>query len=115
MAEVIEAAAAGEARARDAVNDVADWIGIGLRAVINLFNPEIIVLGGSLAQIWEAQRARIDGVLDRWSLMSPRSEVIVRSSQFGQDSPLLGAAELAFGPVLTNPMSLDPARMAGAV
>lgn len=115
VAEVIEAAAAGEARARDAVNDVADWIGVGLRAVINLFNPEIIVLGGSLAQIWEAQRARIDSVLDRWSLMSPRSEVIVRSSQFGQDSPLLGAAELAFGPVLTNPMSLDPARVAGAV
>lgn len=115
VAEVIEAAAAGEARARDAVNDVADWIGVGLRAVINLFNPEIIVLGGSLAQIWEAQRARIDSVLDRWSLMSPRSEVIVRSSQFGQDSPLLGAAELAFGPVLTNPISLDPARVAGAV
>jgi predicted NBD/HSP70 family sugar kinase len=106
VAEVIAAAAAGEQRAHDAVNDVADWIGVGLRTVINLFNPEVIVLGGSLAQIWEAQKERIDSVLDRWSLMSPRSEVIIRASQFGQDSPLLGAAELAFEPVLTDPMSV---------
>jgi predicted NBD/HSP70 family sugar kinase len=115
VTEVIEAAVAGEPRARDAVNDVADWIGVGLRAVINLFNPEIIVLGGSLAQVWEAQRDRIDGVLDRWSLMSPRSEVIVRASQFGQDSPLIGAAELALEPVLTNPMSVAAPRVAEGV
>jgi predicted NBD/HSP70 family sugar kinase len=115
VTEVIEAAAAGETRARDAVNDVADWIGVGLRAVINLFNPEIIVLGGSLAQVWEAQRDRIDGVLDRWSLMSPRSEVIVRAAQFGQDSPLIGAAELALEPVLTNPMIVSAPRVAGGV
>lgn len=111
VVEVIEAARGGEARARDAVTDVADWIGVGLRAVINLFNPEVIVLGGALAQVWEDQRDRIDAVLDRWSLMSPRGDVIIRASQFGQDSPLLGAAELAFAPVLANPMSVDAARM----
>lgn len=107
VAEVIDAAAAGDEQARDSVDDVADWIGVGLRTVINVFNPEIIVLGGSLAQVWQARADRIDAVLDRWSLMSPRKEVIIRDSQFGPDSPLLGAAELAFAPVLSNPMQLE--------
>ncbi len=113
VAEVISAAAAGEQRAHEAVNDVADWIGVGLRTVINMFNPEVIVLGGALAQVWEAQRARINAVLDRWTLMSPRHEVIVRASQFGQDSPLLGAAELAFEPILRDPLGVHPPQVAG--
>lgn len=115
VAEVIDAARGGDVRAREAVLDVADWIGVGLRAVINLFNPEVIVLGGSLAQVWEDQRDRIDAVLDRWSLMSPRAEVIIRASQFGPDSPLLGAAELAFEPVLENPMIVAAERVAADV
>ncbi len=80
--------------------------------MINLFNPEVIVLGGALAQVWQAQGDRINAVLDRWSLMSPRREVIVRASQFEQDSPLLGAAEMAFEPLLTNPMYLRPEPLA---
>jgi predicted NBD/HSP70 family sugar kinase len=106
VAEVIVAAAAGEQRAAEALDDVADWIGVGLRAVINLFNPEIIVLGGSLAQVWRAREERVNAVLDRWTLMSPRSEVIISDAQLGADSPLVGAAELAFEPLLANPTAV---------
>ena len=100
VAEVIAAAASGEKRASDALDEVGYWLGIGLRAVINVFNPEIIVLGGSLAAFWEARQQKVNETLDRWALMSPRSEVIIRPSAFGPDSPWRGAAELAFAPVL---------------
>jgi predicted NBD/HSP70 family sugar kinase len=106
VAEVIEAAQHGDARSLAAVEEAADWSGIGLRAVINLFNPEMIVLGGCLAQIWDAAQDKVDEALGRTTLISPRSDVTIRSGVFGMDAPLIGAAELAFAPLLQDPQSV---------
>jgi predicted NBD/HSP70 family sugar kinase len=104
--EVIAAAAAGEERAKQAVDDVGFWIGVGLRAVINVFNPEVIVLGGSMAALWQARQEAVDQTLDLWTLMTPRSDVVIRPSAFGLDSPWRGAAEAVFGSVLADPASV---------
>jgi predicted NBD/HSP70 family sugar kinase len=113
--EVIAAAAAGEERARQAVDEVGFWIGVGLRAVINVFNPEVIVLGGSMAALWQARQEEVDRTLDMWTLMIPRSDVVIRPSAFGLDSPWRGAAEAVFGSVLADPASvLDLAEPAAA-
>ncbi len=106
VAEVIAAASAGDQRAAEAVADVAEWCGVGLRAIVNLFNPEVVVLGGTLAQVWRASEARVDEAMSRSTLMSPRADVRVRSARLGDDSPLIGAAELAFGPVLDHPQTV---------
>ncbi|WGL50402.1 ROK family transcriptional regulator [Nocardioides sp. BP30] len=103
VAEVIAAADEGEDRARRAIQEVAEWTGIGLRSLINVFNPEVIVLGGSLAQLWETAAPVIEEILGRRALLAPRAAVAVRPAMLGQDSSLLGAAELAFEPVLDDP------------
>lgn len=109
VAEVIDAAEAGEARAAEAVEEVADWCGVGLRAIANLFDPEVVVLGGSLAQVWRAAEDKVREAMSR-STMMPRDDVLVRAAQLGGDSPLVGAAELAFMPVLEHPQGvLQPA------
>ncbi len=109
VAEVIAAAQAGEARAAQAVAEVADWCGIGIRAIVNLFNPEIVVLGGCLAQVWRAAEDRVDEALRRSTMMSPREDVVIRPSSLDDDSPLIGAAELAFAPVLDHPQAVPQA------
>lgn len=106
VAEVIAAARAGEPRAAEAVNDVADWCGVGIRAIVNLFNPQVVVLGGSLAQVWRAAEARVVESVQRNTLLSPRGEAALRSAALGDDSPLIGAAELAFAPVLDHPQAV---------
>ena len=109
VAEVIAAAQAGEARAAQAVAEVADWCAIGIRAIVNLFNPEIVVLGGCLAQVWRAAEDRVDEALRRSTMMSPREDVVIRPSSLDDDSPLIGAAELAFAPVLDHPQAVPQA------
>jgi predicted NBD/HSP70 family sugar kinase len=94
---------------------VAEWIGVGLRAVINIFDPEIIVLGGSLAALWRSRQAVIESVVDRWTLMTPRRDVLIRSSAFGLDSPWRGAAELVFAPLLADPAGVLDRVASGAV
>lgn len=106
VAEVIAAARAGDARAAEAVDDVADWCGVGIRAIVNLFNPEIVVLGGCLAQVWRAAEDRVDDALNRSTMMSPRQDVVIRSAALEDESPLIGAAELAFAPVLDHPQAV---------
>ena len=106
VAEVIAAAAAGEQRATAVLDTVAEWVGVGLRGLINIFNPQVVVLGGSLAQVWEAEADQINAVLDRTRLVSPHGEVTIRAAALGQDSPLMGAAELAFAPLLADPQAV---------
>ena len=106
VAEVIAAAAAGEDRAGRVLTGVAEWLGVGLRGLINIFNPEVVVLGGSLAEVWEAESDHVTEVLGRTRLISPHGEVTIRSAALGQDSSLLGAAEQAFAPLLADPQGV---------
>jgi predicted NBD/HSP70 family sugar kinase len=109
VAEVIAAGHAGEARAAEAVDEVADWCGVGIRAIVNLFNPEVVVLGGCLAQVWGAAEKRVDEALGRSTMMSPREDILIRPAGLEDDSPLIGAAELAFAPVLDHPQAVPQA------
>lgn len=109
VAEVIAAAADGERRAGDALAEVADWIGVGIRAVINIFNPDVVVLGGSLAQIWDVTSDTVNAAVARSGLLSPRGELTITAAKLGLDSALVGAAELAFAPTLDHPQSVAAA------
>ena len=40
MAYVIDTAVAGDERAAASLDAVAGWTGVGLRAVVNVFNPQ---------------------------------------------------------------------------
>ncbi len=106
VAQVIAAASSGDGRSSRALADLARWTGIGLRALVNLFNPEVIVLGGVLAQVWKARKEQ---VLDSLSAGGPavlREDLRVVPAGLGDDSALIGAAELAFEPLLADPLGM---------
>jgi predicted NBD/HSP70 family sugar kinase len=103
VAEVIEAADGGDARARDAVDHAAHWLGVGLRPVFAMFNPQVVVLGGLLSQVWTARQDIVLEGLDPGSLISARDVLDIRPSALGDDASLIGAMELAFAPLLAQP------------
>jgi predicted NBD/HSP70 family sugar kinase len=104
VAEVITAADAGDERAAASLDEVAEWTGVGLRAVVNVFNPEMVVLGGVLAHAWSARPRLVEDALSRGGLVCRLDRVTLRAGALGDDSPLLGAAELAFAPLLADPL-----------
>ena len=114
VAEVIAAADGGDQRARDAVDHAAHWLGVGLRPVFALFNPQIVVLGGLLSQVWKARREIVLDGLDPNSLISARDVLDIRPSKLGDDASLIGAAELAFTPLLAQPTRIDEDQRAAA-
>ena len=44
-------ARAGDRRTRDALRQTAEWLGVGAGILVNLFNPELLVLGGYFARL----------------------------------------------------------------
>ena len=109
---MIAAAAAGEARAAAAIDEVADWTGVGLRAIVNIFNPQAIVLGGVLAQVWMARHDVMTRSMSATTLHALLEQVRVMPAALGDDSSLMGAAEMAFEPVLADPLGAINSREA---
>jgi predicted NBD/HSP70 family sugar kinase len=107
VAEVITAAAAGEKRAAESLAACAEWMGVGLSAIVTLFNPAMIVVSGVLAQVWTARSDQIGAVMRAGSMVARREHVSVVVARLGDDSSLFGAAEMAFAPLLADPLRLE--------
>ena len=100
VASVIEAAESGAARPLAAITELGTWLARGLAALINIFNPDLIVLGGVFGRIHGLIAETLDEQLARLALDESRAMVRIVPSALGPDAPLLGAAELAFEPLL---------------
>jgi predicted NBD/HSP70 family sugar kinase len=100
---VLAAAEAGDPIALAAFAETGRWLGIGLAGAINVLNPDLVVLGGRLASSYPFVRSTLEAELDRRVLRASRRLVRVVPTSLGDDAPLLGAAELAFEPLLADP------------
>jgi len=105
LREVLAAAEAGSARELAACAEVGRWLGIGLAGFVNLLNPEIVVLGGLYAPAFPFLIGTLLAELDGRTLPAPRALVRVAPATLGVSASLLGAAELAFGPLLDDPVA----------
>lgn len=103
---VLEEAAAGSPSALSALDNVGRWLGFGLAGLVNVLNPQLVVLGGLFGRIHPFVARTIEGELDRRALPAPRELVGVVPATLGVDAPLLGAAEHAFEPLLADPATL---------
>jgi predicted NBD/HSP70 family sugar kinase len=101
--ELIAAAAAGDAGALAGLAHVGQWLGIGLVSLVNVFNPTLVVLGGIFERIHPHITGAVYAELDRRALRASRELVRVSPGSMGVDGPLIGAAELAFEPMLADP------------
>ncbi|MFK3981159.1 ROK family protein [Micromonospora sp. NPDC050397] len=101
---VVEAAAYGDVSAQSAVRQVGDWLGFGVANLVNIFNPDVVIFGGPLRDIYLAAATRVRSRLNAMGLPAIRDHVRLRTPQLGEEAALIGAAELAFGQLLADPL-----------
>ena len=101
---VVRAAMYGDSRAQLAVRQAGEWIGFGVGNLANIFNPEAVIFGGTLRDVYLAAAAQIRSRLHEIALPACREHIRLRTPGLGNDAALIGAAELAFQHLLDDPL-----------
>ncbi|MEV4346044.1 ROK family transcriptional regulator [Actinoplanes sp. NPDC049596] len=101
---VVDAAMRGDSQAQFAVRQVGDWIGFGVGNLVNIFNPEAVIFGGTLRDVYLVAAAQIRSRLTSIALPACREHIRLRTPELGDDAALIGAAELAFEHLLRDPV-----------
>ncbi len=89
-------ARAGDRASLNAVGRVAHWLGLGLSNFANIFNPEMIVVGGGLSSLGDLLLVPARATLVQMG-MSPNNEVArVGLAALGTTAGLIGAGLVAW-------------------
>ena len=97
----LRALAASPDLVRSRLGEFAEWLTVGLVNVVNVLGPELVVLGDLFTALPTSLISDVVAEVRKRSLVSRAvGGIRIAVSTLGADSTLLGAAELAFEPVL---------------
>ena len=102
---VLRAAEAGELGPERPHSTLGRWLGIGIAGLVNVFDPQVVVLGGLFGRMAPCHVPMVPS-WTRAPWPSSREPVGSSRPRSGIDAPVLGAAERAFEPLLADPASL---------
>ena len=92
---VIAAARSGDSAAKRAIQQTAEYLGMGIANIVSLLNPKMIVLGGGLMRAADLFLDTIKQVMAEWAQPIAGRQVRIEVTSLGEDAGLFGAARLA--------------------
>lgn len=102
MDVVIEAAKKWDRIATDTLNEIGVHLGRGISNLINIFNPELIVMGGALSPASPWLIPIMQEAIQKNVLPPLLDNLNIVPSQLGQDSNVLGAVALVLDNILRD-------------
>jgi len=96
MHAVVEMAQGGDAACRRAIADAGHHIGVAVANLCNLFNPNMVVVGGTLAAAGDLVIGPMRDAVDRYAITSAAHDVEVVAGVLGERAEVLGALALVF-------------------
>lgn len=94
--DLVRLAAEGDAPAREALTGLARILGAGLASLVNVFNPEVIVLGGGFGRAGELIFRPAREVVAQQALSPARDLVRIVPAELGAEAGLIGAGLVGF-------------------
>jgi glucokinase len=86
-----EAARAGDLGANEAISRAATYLGIGIANVVTFLHPELIVLGGGVAEMGDLLLSPVRKIMHERVRMFPPDDVRIELSLLGVRAGALGA------------------------
>jgi glucokinase len=90
----------GDELALSVFKTVGTYLGIGLANLINIIDPEIIVIAGGVVNGWDLFARDMQNVVNERAVRATAAQVKIAAAQCGDNAGLLGAARLAFDDLL---------------
>jgi len=90
-------------RVRRTLDRQIELLGIGIANLVNIFNPEVVLLGGFLSDLFNVDDYKLISQIRRSALPGAREKVQIRTAELGANLQIIGAAQLGFSNLLQNP------------
>lgn len=94
---IYESGVSGDPRCIEVFRRAGVYLGIALAGLINVLNPEVIVIGGGAAEGWELFIEHTRAEIKRRAFQQPAERARIVRAALGGDAGIIGAARLAFG------------------
>ena len=91
------AAQKGDELASAIISKAATYLGVGMVNLVNVFNPEMIIVGGGMAKMGDMLLDTARKVVAERAFHLPTQQVLIVPSQLGDNAAVLGAAALVLG------------------
>lgn len=101
--EMAQAAEGGDEAVREVLLEAARYVGIGVANVVVALHPDLIVLGGGVAEIGPLLVETVRAVVRERVGMFPTEDVRIERSMLGEKAGLLGGVALAMHGGLRTP------------
>jgi glucokinase-like ROK family protein len=75
--------------------ELGENLGKGLAVLINIFNPELIIIGGTLSETGEYLKLPIKSSINKYSLSLVNADTELKLSKLGEKAGIIGACLLA--------------------
>ena len=95
----------GDERAVAAVRQAGEALGVGVAALVNLFDVDTVVLGGVFAPLFPWLDEPLQTVVRRRVLSAAWAPLTVRPSDLGRDAAVIGAAYAPLRDLLADPLT----------
>ncbi len=90
LTDIIEAAMNEDMLCIELLAEIGEKLGKGLAVLINIFNPELLILGGTLSETGDYIRLPARSVLNRFSLSLVNNDTTLKVSKLGEKSGVMG-------------------------
>jgi glucokinase len=91
---ITQAASQGDELSLQVLEETAYWVGIGCVNLIQLYNPQVLVIGGGIAGALPYMRPAIQRIIDSRAQMVPGKTCKITPSTLGDDAGIIGGAVL---------------------
>ena len=93
---LIRLADEGDARAREILDGMGRRLGAGIGSLVNIFDPDLVVIGGGFAAAWDFLIEPAREITERESLAPAGGRVRIARAELGTAAGLIGAGLVAF-------------------
>lgn len=93
--DIYLAARGGDVLAKNVMEGMGRCLGIGIASLINIFNPEMIVIGGGVKDAWSLFIEPLTSEVMRRAFEVPARRAAVLPAGLGGDAGIVGAAAVA--------------------
>lgn len=98
--DIIEAANNDDVLSISLISEIAEKLGRGVGVLINLFNPELVIIGGSLSLVGDYLMLPLKTAINKYSLSLVSKDTKFKISRLGDNASVIGVAMLIRAKIL---------------